>query len=229
MTPFQYAANNPALYIDLNGDTVAVFNHATGKFLGFENDGKTEWSGVTRSFGNGRITDVNSFSFNDPGVDIQAIRNGAITRIEFVSDEKLQAQMARSGVDKNEGISYAKEHSVKGGKMDFAVQGKNAGDLAKNTFYVRENAAYNIADFGNYLWGRGTSMLGIDLGTALLGAQWNNFRNAYLGGTDQTELFNFGKGTYGPPGMFDSIADQRAIMKGHESHYRYNRPLEAHP
>ncbi len=39
--------------------------------------------------------------------------------------------------------------------------------------------------------------------------------------TDQTNLFNFGPGTYDPnnPGWFDSVDDQKAIKDGHSSAY----------
>ncbi len=102
--------------------------------------------------------------------------------------------------------------------MDYAIQGTLSGSLSKSSFYVRENTAYNIADFGNYLWGSGMSMLGNDLGVALLGAQFNNFVNGYLRGTDATDVFDFGPGTYGKSGVFDSRADQRAITKGFLNH-----------
>ncbi len=61
--------------------------------------------------------------------------------------------------------------------MDYAVNGAQSKDLAKNTFYIREGIAYNIADIGNYLWGRGMATLGVDLGTASLGAHLNNIFN----------------------------------------------------
>jgi hypothetical protein len=34
---------------------------------------------------------------------------------------------------------------------------------------------------------------------------------------DQTEIYDFGPGTYGKPGLFDSQADQDAIARGHAS------------
>lgn len=174
---------------------------------------------MTRLIDNkGNATNTSTFAFNDPSVDIQAIRNGAITKVEFVSDETVKAQMEKSGVDSNSGLAYAWMNSQKSGKMDYAVRGALRGDLSKGSFYVREGNAYNLADFGNYLWGRGMSMLNIDLGTALLGAQYNNFVNGYLKGDDATDFFDFGPGTYGKPGIFDSSADQRAITKGFLNH-----------
>jgi len=220
LSSYHYASNNPLVFVDIHGDSVASFDNATGSFLRFEDDGKTEWSGRTVSYsGKGEMTVHNSFSFNDPSADITGIKNGVITRVVFVSDGLVDAMIARSGVNGDMGFieryQFAKENSTSGGTMDYAVRGVMIyGDLSKNQFSVAQSTAYNLGDFGNYVWGAAMRTLGIGVGDALMGAQYNNFANGYLRGTDQTSLFDFGPGTYGRPGLLDDWADQRAIYNG---------------
>ena len=102
--------------------------------------------------------------------------------------------------------------------MDYGYQGiKTFKDLNKHTFYIRNGMAYNVADYGNYLWGRGMALLGINVGVASFGAHFNNFRSKLFGNTDSYPEYNLGKGTYGEPDWFDSPADQRAIIRGSQS------------
>jgi hypothetical protein len=98
--------------------------------------------------------------------------------------------------------------------MDYGVNGFNSGDLKANTFYIREKVAYNLGDIGNYLWGRGMAELGISINSAFTGAHINNMVN---GRRDNTPLYDFGPGTYGKPGLFDSHGDQRAISRGYSN------------
>ena len=94
------------------------------------------------------------------------------------------------------------------------MQGISSGDLKSNTFYLRGNTAYNVGDIGNYLWGRGMAELGISLGTSSLEAHYNNM---FKGRGQKTPMYDFGPGTYGKPGLFDSIGDQKAISQGYRS------------
>jgi RHS repeat-associated protein len=220
-------ANNPIRYADPLGDTLALFR-PDGTFWKFQDDGKKEFSGmfyqndkITSSYtdASGVQYDVHEYSggkafeFNDPGVDVLAIKNGKIDRIEIMSDATVEKQIDRSGVKDPSAqanpMSYAKKQGT--GKMDYGTQGIMAGDLKPNTFYLRENHAYNVGDIGNYLWGRGMAQLGVQLGTASLGAHYNNM---FHGKGQKTPLYDFGPGTYGKPGLFDSQGDQRAISRG---------------
>jgi len=220
-------ANNPIRYADPLGDTLALFR-PDGSFWKFQDDGKKEFSGmfyqkdkITSSYtdANGVQYDVHEYSggkafeFNDPEIDVLAIKNGKIDRIEIMSDKKVEDQMDRSGVKNPQAnpLSFANEQGRQG-NMDYGVRGIVSGDLKPNTFYIRENHAYNVGDIGNYLWGRGMAQLGISLGTASIGAHVNNMIN---GRKDHTPLYSFGPGTNGKPGLFDSQADQRAIQRGY--------------
>ncbi len=64
--------------------------------------------------------------------------------------------------------------------------------------------------------------LGIPLGVAQIGAHYNNI---FHGSDQKTNYYDFGPGTYGEPGFWDSPDDQRAIANG----YSHSPPvLEAY-
>ena len=227
----------PLRYGDFLGDTAIVFG-TDGKFLRFQDDGKKKFSGrmitseTTTTNADGTtstVTKYTKFKLNDGKLVAQAVKNGVINKVEFVTDEKINKQMERSGVTSAEAqknpTSYAM-NSKAGGKMDYAVQGAAAGDLNKNTLYVTGNVGYDIVDFGNFLWGRGMGELGIDILTAKIGAQYNHIFNGRRG-NDVTPLFDLGPGTYGKAGWFDASSDQRAITNGIYSSPRANREGEA--
>jgi RHS repeat-associated protein len=216
LTPYHYAANNPAIFIDINGDSIAYFDNNTGVFSKFVDDGKKEWSGQTITYDkNGNVIVHNSFTFNDPKTNIQAIKNGTINRVGFINDSYIDAKMEQSTVTDNKGAMgkyfFAKNEAT--GSMDYGVKGILNGELATNSFYIVEGSAYDVGDFGNFLWGHGMSELGIPLSLARCGAHFNNAVN---GRTQMTSLYNFGPGTYGKPGLLDSPADQRAIVAGYK-------------
>lgn len=233
-SPYTSMYNNPITNSDPLGDSAAWFR-SDGSFWKFVDDGKKEWSGVyyqkstvTSTFTkDGNTFEVKTYSdgltfeFNDPGVDILALKNGVesggkvgITGIEVLSDAKVNAQIDRSGVKSKEAqnspIAYAKHQAT--GRMDYGVQGIISGDLDPKKFYIRDGTAYNVGDIGNYLWGRGMAELKISLTFAQMGAHWNNMTK----GQDQkTAYYDFGPGTYNGAGVFDSHGDQMAICNGY--------------
>ncbi len=178
-SPYVSMGNNPVLNNDILGDTVARFN-SDGNFKDFFDDGKTDWTweiGSENSSGVWQSTTTGTF--NDPSnIDVQAIKNGVITKIEILSDSKVDNMIDESGVRDQTG-TYGDRTKFAwnegSGKMDYAWNNARSGNLNKNTLYVRESVAYNLADIGNYLWGRGMAELGIMLGEAKLGAHVNNF------------------------------------------------------
>jgi RHS repeat-associated protein len=227
--------NNPILKADFLGDTAIVFGK-DGRFLRFQDDGKKTFSGrmitgtksKTTVDANGNVTvttkiKYSKFSLNDGALVAQAVKNGVINKVEMVSDAKIEQQMDRSGVKtnaaRNSPLSYARNQGAAGGAMDYAIQGAAAGDLNQNTLYVTGGVGYDIADFGNFLFGRGMGELGIGLPTTQLGAQYNHIFNNRFRGNDAAPIFNLGPGTYDSnnPGWFDAASDQRAISNGYNS------------
>ena len=220
--------NNPILKADFLGDTAIVFG-SDGNFLRFQDDGKKRFSGrritsetsTTNADGTTTtVTKYNKFKLNDGKLVAQAVKNGVINKVEMVSGTKMDRQMDRSGVTtdaaRSNPLSYAKAQGVSGGAMDYAVQGAAAGDLNKNTLYVTGGVGYDIADFGNFLFGRGIGELGIPSGFGEMGGQYNHIMNGRRG-NDVTPLFDLGPGTYGKPGWFDATSDQQAISNGYSS------------
>jgi RHS repeat-associated protein len=232
ISPYAYCANNPVNSIDPNGMELLLFKN--GVYVGSHDDGKKEITGYNQRStvnedGTEEFTGADNFSFNDPDADAQAVKNGKITNLEFMSDSKLESMIDASGVKttvaRNSSWNYAYNQGKATGKMDYGWIGANSKELKKNTFYVRENIAYNIGDIGNYIWGRGMAELGIALPTARLGAHVNNM---LFGRRQHTNAYDFGDGTYGPPGFFDSDGDQRAIVNGYLSSPEGRKWLEIH-
>jgi hypothetical protein len=62
------------------------------------------------------------------------------------------------------------------------------------------------------------SELGIELTMASTGAHGNNM---LFGRRQKTAAYDFGPGTYNSPGVFDSAADQQALIRGYMSGPKY--------
>ncbi|MEN9301660.1 MAG: hypothetical protein RL264_89, partial [Bacteroidota bacterium] len=218
VSPYSSYYNNPITLMDINGDSIARFGYFSGKFLGFYDDGKSTWSFQRGYYDKGgKWNTKGSGLFNDSKLAIQAIRNNSITKIEVLSDKKIQKIMINSGVYTKKAQSnpykYVLENGVANGKMDYGIQGAESGDIEKNTLYIRNGIAYDNGDIGNYLFGYGASEVGIPGGISQIGANYNHIKNGRRG-KDHTDFYDHGPGTYGKPGLLDSNADQSAIVRG---------------
>ena len=216
-SPYGYCLNNPVGFSDPTGDTIVVFYDGHFSHIDYSGNGMHILDIVQGPDGK---TDYNQYlSFNDPNHDFNAVLEGGhIHELTYVSDADVSNMMQRSGVTSTMArlfpYAYAWNQSV-AGKMDY---GANYG-LSRETFYVRNGIAYNLGDYGNYLWGAGMATLGIPYINASIGAHLNNMFSGkeQQGPTDYKATYYFGPGTYSNEGMtlFDSPEDQRAIYNGY--------------
>jgi RHS repeat-associated protein len=229
VNPYQYGANNPIRFIDMNGDSIDIFDPSGNFMYTFDNgSGKSTTEGMmfTKSKTNkdGSITysDPISFGYNDPDEDHKSvITDGYGAKV--ISDETINNMVTKSGVNSSDAqtnpADYAARESrpagnsahytlgfgKKGeGKMDYFSQ--NPDDIASKTLHIitknGKSSAYNPKDFGNYMWGYGMKLLGFSLSTAQNAAHTNN-------------MLSSGRSDGGERTFFDSYGDQRAIKDGH--------------
>lgn len=223
-SPYHYTKNNPVFFIDIKGDSLAVFR-PDGSFWKVMDDGKKEWSGryyqdskvksrkgktVTYEYSN-----AINFEFADPENDSKAIKDGTITHLMIVTDEKIGNMLGEAGAldPKNKGSwSYMSKESKGDGKLDFSVTsipnnfgGASASEFGRYTPYLflpyGDNLAHNHYNFGNFLWGAAGSAMGFSSATLSAAAHANSVINSDTNG-------------YSP--QFDSKDDQRSIKAGTE-------------
>ncbi len=224
VSPYHYTKNNPVFYIDMRGDSLAVFR-PNGSFWKVMDDGKKEWSGryyqdskvksrkgktVTYEYSN-----AINFEFADPENDSKAIKDGIITHIMIVTEDKIANMLGEAGAfdSKNKNnLTYMNDESVGGGKLDFSVKaipnnfkGATANEFGRFSPYLYlpygDKLAHNHYNFGNFLWGAAGSVMGYTAGTLQAAANANSLINSDTNG-------------YAP--QSDSADDQRSIKSGVE-------------
>ncbi len=224
LTPYQYGANDPIKHIDINGDSIDIYNSAGKLMLTFD-DGKKKHSGIyfknttTDKNGNVKMTNGVSFGYNDAEEDRPKLRSREMG-IKLVDESSIDNAMANSDVD-NPGenpLTYIERESrpsgdpsklsgTSTGKMDyFGTSGAvKYGHLHILRARSGEAVGYNDQDFGNFLWGMGGQRLGFGINTLLWGAHINNAFNGKSDNKHNTKYVHK---------IYDSSKDQRAIWNG---------------
>ncbi|MGD1958295.1 MAG: RHS repeat-associated core domain-containing protein [Fulvivirga sp.] len=231
LSPYQYAANNPIRYIDVNGDSIDVYD-PSGNLVMTLDDGKEKVTGMyfqkSKTNKKGKTTYSNgvSFEYNDAELDREGAKNDGL-KVRF-ADRDINGIMEKSGVNSDAAQdspwSYIERESRPKGDESI-LSGKSSGkmDYLNYTKYgylniVRgpngDRVAYNDFDYGNFLWGMGGKKLGFSYRT-LQGA--SHLNNAVNSKSDNPGV---------PYRILDSNADQRAIRNGY---YYGVKPQQSDP
>ncbi|WP_291285493.1 DUF6443 domain-containing protein [Flavobacterium sp.] len=218
-TLYHYTKNNPVFFIDVKGDSIAVYK-PNGSYWKTVDDGKKEWSGRYYSKSkeikkDGKVighkySGMVNFEFADPESDTKDIQN---TQIVYVDEKKIADMLGEAGAldPKNKySFIYMNNESIGGGKLDFSYSSipYNFAGASKDPlnnpssmlFLPKgDNTAHNHMNFGNFLWGAAGSTLGFTRGTLQAAAHYNSLMNSDTNG-------------YRP--QLDSSDDQRSIKAG---------------
>ena len=217
LSPYGYCVANPVNMIDPFGHDIYYFD-TDGNYLRKENKKGHHIVAINSIDENGNES-YKYYSFADSKNDPQAIDNGVIKRIAFISDDWIRNTLDNQGAFDASKIYFIKE-SKGGGSFDYStavlcnefsngsIEYKNRNNTNGNEpissfLFLPEgdNMVHNLMNFGNYLWSATGQVVGFGLGALKFGANINS-------------LMNSKTNSYSP--QFDSRDDLRSIKQGYK-------------
>ena len=219
LSPYAYCGWNPVKLVDPDGNSISEFDE-NGNYLRTTKD---NWWHNTFVGRKGHIVDsdgnvTQSFRFADPENDVEDLKNGDITKLQFVKESDIISMLSKAGAfdkenktvnnDITDRYDYILKEGVGGGKFDFSYTGipnqyPDASidplNIPSTMLFLVDGVAHNHMNFGNFLFGAGGKSLGITLPELKFGAHYNS-------------LFKSNTNGYGS--QLDSKDDQYSIRMG---------------
>lgn len=111
LTPYQYGANNPILMIDINGDSIYIYN---GKEKILYHNGSLYWAGTGQKYNGNAINKKGNLTgfVSDTKNALDAIRTGGQSGQELID-------YIQNGTYKDVGIQYGQSNQERSGLIDF--------------------------------------------------------------------------------------------------------------